>query len=356
MRLKITKNQLMIILGTVWMIASLLFTQFNGRFYQETLLKVLSVETTDRSDPSEEGRQEITGRIQNGSHKGEIITFEAPTSYSQAVAPTYQIGSQLFIDRSGETVNVQSVKRDRYVLLLLGLFILLIWWVGKRQGIYSLISVGLNIGILLMAVAIYVKWPQISLIAIMFVTGSLTTTLSLVLSTGWSKKTMATVMATLGASTIAWLVGWLVLTVFHDKGLRYEEMQFLTRPYRQIFIASLFLGTLGAAMDIAITVVSTIMELLEKNPAISTKQLIAAGQNVGKNVMGSMASVLLFAYLSGGIPTIILYLKNGWDFGPTIEMTLSLEVARALVGGIGIVLTIPLSVLVVALMSRKRGV
>ncbi|MBP1043360.1 YibE/F family protein [Vagococcus sp. BWB3-3] len=355
MKVNLTKNQVTIILAFFWIVFSLLFTQYNSRLYDQTVVKLLSVDRTDISDPSEEGRQDLTGQIQNGPRKGEIITLDAPLSFSQGVAPTYQKGSQLFVDLSGKTVTIISVKRDRYVLLLLGLFILLVWWVGSKQGVFSLISVGLNIGMLLLAVALYVTWPRLPLIAIMFVTGIITTALSLILSTGWHKKTVATIIATLTASTIAWLIGWLVMTVCHDQGLRYEDMQFLTRPYRQIFIASLFLGTLGAAMDIAMTVVSTVMELLEKNPSISSKELIRAGQSVGKNVMGSMTSVLLFAYLSGGIPFIILYLKNGWAFAPSVEMTLSLEVARALVGGIGIVLTIPLSVVVVAIMYRKGG-
>ncbi len=98
------------------------------------MVKLLSVDRTDISEPSEEGRQDLTGQVQNGSRKGEIITLEAPLSFSQGVAPTYQTGSQLFVDLSGKSVTITSVKRDRYVLLLLGLLILLVWWGGSKQG------------------------------------------------------------------------------------------------------------------------------------------------------------------------------------------------------------------------------
>ena len=56
-----------------------------------------------------------------------------------------------------------------------------------------------------------------------------------------------------------------------ENGLRYEEMQFLTRPYRMVFMAGLFVGSLGAVMDVAITMSSSIFGLYEKNNNISSK-------------------------------------------------------------------------------------
>lgn len=58
-----------------------------------------------------------------------------------------------------------------------------------------------------------------------------------------------------------------------EQGLRYEEMQFLTRPYQLVFLAGLFVETLGAVMDVAITMSSSIFELHEKNNAISLNEL-----------------------------------------------------------------------------------
>lgn len=343
------------LLGIGWIIISILFTQYNAPLYKDSLIQVLAVSSSVDGETTDEQEQTLQAVFLNGPTKGQSIELTVATSYAEATAPRYHKGDQLFIDKQGQETIITNVKRDRYVLILLGLFILVVWWVGQKQGLLALSSVGVNILVLMLAISLYITYPHLPLVMIMLVTGIITTTLSLILGIGWNKKTATTVIATLLASVSAWLIAWLVLTLCHDKGLRYEEMPFLTRPYRQIFIASLFLGTLGASMDIAITVVSTVTELIQTNPTIATHELIAAGKNVGKNVMGSMTSVLLFAYLSGGIPTIILYLKNDWDFMPSLEMTLSLEIARALVGAIGIVLTIPISVAVVSLFYRKGG-
>ena len=45
----------------------------------------------------------------------------------------------------------------------------------------------------------------------------------------------------------------------------YEEMQFVTSPYRMVFMAGLFIGSLGAVMDVAITMSSSLFGLYEKN-------------------------------------------------------------------------------------------
>lgn len=349
---KKVKHWVMGLVAIAWLAISIVFTQFNASLYEDTIMRVTSVSLPESLVPELEQEQVLQGVMLNGPTKGQELTLTVPVSYSEAVAPVYHKGVDVFLTQ--DLTTIKSVKRDRYVLLLLGLFMLIVWWVGRGQGGLSLVSVALNVVMLLVALELYSHQPQLPLSLVIFVAGSITTTLSLGLGLGWHKKTATTILATLLASTSAWLLGWFVLALFHDKGLRYEDMQFLTRPYRQIFMSSLFLGTLGAAMDIAITVVSTVTELLVTTPQIGRKQLANAGRSVGKNVMGSMASVLLFAYLSGGIPLIVLYLKNQWDFLPAVEMTLSLEIARALVGAIGIVLTIPISVLVVTVLYRKQ--
>src|SRR5699024_11228998 len=142
-----------------------------------------------------------------------------------------------------------------------------------------------------------------------------------------------------------------------ESGLRYEEMQFLTRPYQVVFMAGLFLGSLGAAMDIAITMASSIFGLYESDHQIETKTLRASGREIGKDIMGTMTNILFFVYMSGSIPMMILYLSNQSPLGFTLTMNLSLEISRALAGSIGIVLTITISLMIaIFFVNRKRAV
>jgi len=49
---------------------------------------------------------------------------------------------------------------------------------------------------------------------------------------------------------------------------------------------------------------------------------------------------------------MLVYLHNGWLFGETVSMLLSLEVVRVLCGGFGILLSIPFSLLFFQLSRR----
>ena len=133
-------------------------------------------------------------------------------------------------------------------------------------------------------------------------------------------------------------------------------MDFLTRPYKLVFMAGVFVGSLGAVMDVAITMSASTFELHEKNNNISNTALKKSVMDIGKDIMGTMTNILFFAYLSGSIPIMLLYLKNGSPLFFTISMNLSLEIARALAGGIGIVLTIPIGLYVsLFFLNRKKA-
>lgn len=97
-----------------------------------------------------------------------------------------------------------------------------------------------------------------------------------------------------------------------DQGLRYEELNYLTRPYRSVFLSSVLIGTAGGTLDTVITVIATLEELTKRQPEITAKQLWLSGRQVGRDVIGSMTNILLFVYISGSVPSLLLYLEiNG---------------------------------------------
>ena len=156
------------------------------------------------------------------------------------------------------------------------------------------------------------------------------TVVSLLLVNGLNEKTYAAIIATLLGTFISLLITYLALLVTGENGLRYEELQFITRPYKTVFMAGLFIGSLGAVMDVAITMSSSIFGLYEKDNNISVKALIKSGMEIGKDIMGTMTNILFFAYVSGSIPTLILYFKNASPFGYTLSLNLSLELATCI--------------------------
>lgn len=132
-------------------------------------------------------------------------------------------------------------------------------------------------------------------------------------------------------------------------------MEFVTIPPQKIFMSEVLIGSLGAVMDVAITITSSVYELYEKNKEIARKDLLKSGKEIGGDIMGAMTNILFFSYISGTIPMVLLYLKNGSPLGYTFSMNFSLELIRALTGSIGIVLTIPITLYLSILFIFRKG-
>lgn len=336
-------------------IFSLIFVYHNEQFYNRTIAKVIetkiekTVDVTDRYNNRDRlTTQQITAEIKNGEHKDRYIQLTNQYSITGAYDYNFQKGAEVFVqidqNRSDShlTGHITDVKRDKYLVIMAWVFIFVLLLVGKIQGIYASVSLAINILLISYCLDIYIK-TNTNLLWICAIAVIIFTVLSLLLVNGFNEKAFAAIVATLVGTFSALLITFVTMKLTNERGLSYEEMQFITRPYRMIFLAGLFIGSLGAVMDVAISISATIFELFEKNPMISIKKLKASGMEVGRNIMGTMTNILFFAYISGSIPMLILYLKNLSPLGFTLSMNLSLELARALAGGIGIVITIPIA-------------
>ncbi|MBD8071429.1 YibE/F family protein [Bacillus sp. PS06] len=350
--------------------ASIMFVNHNYSFYERPVAKVIDTEivhTEEMVDIYENQDelyiQNIVAEMKNGEDKGKLIHLTNEYSLSGAYDYEFKAGNDLFVaidtttEENGDlTGDIIDVKRDKHVILISWIFIVILLVVGKKQGLFSIISLVVNAALLSYALDLYLQNSSISLVLICCISVIIFTVLSLLLVNGFNEKTYAAIVATLLGTFTSLAIAYLVIWVTAENGLRYEEMQFITRPYQMVFMAGLIVGSLGAVMDIGITMSSSIFSLYEKNNQISVKALQKSGMEIGKDIMGTMTNILFFVYISGSIPVLLLYLKNGSPLGFTFSMNLSLELARALAGGIGIVLTIPIGLYVsIFFINRKRA-
>lgn len=349
-------------------ISSILLVNHNHALYDRSIAKVTKntvVETSDVTDMhgNEDTlfTQKLEAIVKNGKEKGQTLLLHNEYSASGAYDQEYHVGNELFV--SIDSVmddklvgSITDVKRDKNVLIVAWIFVFVLLLVGHKQGLLAIVSFALNVLLLSFALDIYVKYYDVSLLVVCGLCVLLFTAISLLLVSGRNEKTYAAIVATLIATVVSLSIVSFVIWITSGNGLRYEEMQFLTRPYHTIFMAGLFIGSLGAIMDVAITMSSSLFALYERDRTISVKALRKSGIDIGKDIMGTITSILFFAYISGSIPMLILYLKNASPVGFALSMNLSLELARALAGGIGIVLTIPIGLYVVIFfIERKRA-
>lgn len=358
-----------IILG-ICFIGSIYFVHHNYDFYERPIAKIIDVkleETTGIIDIHNNQDllyvQSILAELKNGEKKDRIIHLTNTYSLSKTYNQEYQVGNDIFVWIDASTIETEYLsgsiidfKRDKQLLMVAWIFIFVLLVVGKKQGFFSIVSLVVNAILLSYSLDIYLNTSNISLVLICGLAVIFFTIISFLLVNGFNEKAYAAIIATLIGTFLLLLITYVVMVLTSHKGLLYEEMAFITRPHQAVFLAGVLIGSLGAVMDVAITMSSSIFNLFEHDYHVSIDVLKLAGNEIGKDIMGTMTNILFFAYLSGSIPMLILYFKNASPLGFALSMNLSLEVARALAGGIGIVLTIPIGLYTaIFFVNRKRA-
>ena len=334
------------------------FKFINENSYNKTIAKITSI-TTEQLSNEQNTKQQIKAIIMNGTYKGETIQLQNSTTYSHATDLNLKSNDEVFVtlqvnqDNQITSAVIMDAKRDTYLVYISVLFILLISLIGGVKGLRSLTSLIINVVIISAVIRLFLLGYNIiivsSLACLIFIIGSL------LLATGLKKKTFAAILSTIAGTLISMLITYIVITLLHANGIHYEEMEFFNFPPEQIFLAEILIGTLGAIMDIAISISSSLQEIVQKNPLIEKNTLLKSGLEIGQDIMGTMSNTLIFAYFSGSIPIILLGLINGVSILDIMNVNISLEIVRALTGCIGIVISIPVSIYIsVFLLKRNK--
>lgn len=344
---------LTLLITVILAIAVIVFTCFNARFYSTPIGKVTEVvkhhkETSIYEHKNKDIKYTDTLHIEllNTKDEGKTITVHHPYNQSKTEEQAYHPGDKvlLHLGKHAHDHYIQEKKRDTLVATLMSVFAIALLIVGHRVGVQSILSIVLNTIAILSAIALYNAYTHLNLFMLMSIAVLIATTITLWLVIGWTKRTIVTIISTLLGTWLSVGLSWVVIMLTHAEGIKYETMSFLTLPPHVIFLASVMVGSLGAVMDVAITISSGMYEIMQRSPHISRKRWILAGRNIGSDIMGTMTNILLFSYLAGGLPLLLLYLKNANTLTYSISMNWSLEIARAITGGIGIVLTIPITI------------
>jgi len=341
-----------------------IFTFHNYSFYKEPIAKVIetkeeyiNTETITYGYKEEIYLQTIEAIILNGENKGTEVTITNEFHKGEAYDQKYHKGDELFVslnkkENEIKNTHIEGYKRDKYIVLLITAFTLIIVLVGHLKGFLSIISVILNI--VIFNTIIYINTKGISFPLLSFVGAILFSVICLTLVSGFNKKTFSAILSSIIGVSITLLISMIVIHITKYNGVRFEQMELLTRPYEGIFISEIILGGLGAIMDISISMASSLNELIEKDNKISIKALKKSGFAIGKDIMSTMINVLFFTYICSIIPNLTIYFRNGIELNHLINEYISLEMTRALTGAIGIAITIPISIYMSLYIYKRR--
>lgn len=317
--------------------------KFSATFYTIPIAKVEQVEIKGNE-------QQIQAVVKNGENKGEQVSLTSSYRENEIDSVKLQKGDQVFFQKR----KVVEKKRDGFVAFLVLLLFLCLVIVGGKNGVTTFVSVAINTMMLFLMVTWYRHHQGVPLLMLTAIYVLFSIAITLFLIEGIQKNSGSKFLTSAVTVFLSFGICYLAMSFFHDKGLRFEEMGGLTRPYRPIYLSGLLIGATGATLDTVVTVLSTLEEIEERNNRVTFRQLIASGKKVGKDIGTTMINVLICSYFSSTIPMFMVYLLNGWLFSQTANHLLSLEVIRVLCGSFGILLSIPVSLFFFQLNRRRE--
>jgi len=355
-------RKLLILLLVV--VAVFLLCKNNYAFYTDTIGTITSVKNVETdSKKGFDGKREyeekyyeqtLTVNIRNGLHKGETLTAKHACTSSSVYDTEYEKGDDVFVEKIAATEgkdgdltgNVTGTKRDYVVVTVAALLLAFFLMVAGKEGAMTIVSLLLNIAAFYAVLRLYLNGHNILFLTIpmvMFFTAML-----LVFMYGLNRRTWVSLIAIMATAAATTLIAAIVLRF---SVVDYEFMEYLIQPYDPvdagyIFLAEILIGALGAIMDVVVTIVMTVDQIMLHNPETDRRSLWKSCRTVGDDVVGTMLGIMFFANVAATIPFIMLCMRNGFSFLTILRYNSFFELARFLTGSIGIVLAIPVAAFV----------
>lgn len=349
----------------------LIFVAFSFSVYAEddasTYEKALVLEVLEENinDENVETMQLVKLEVLTGEHKGKTFNVENV----QSGHPVYDIPVKkgdkvmVFVEETEDgniEVNISDYIRSNYIVILIIGFILVLLLIGKIKGLKTIVTL-----VFTMFMIFKVLLPMIlrgyNPVFITILISSIITIVTMIIISGLSKKTLAAILGTVSGVLIAGLLAFIIGTKVRLTGLSSEEAvmlmyipQNINFNFRELLFSGILLGTLGAVMDVSMSIASSIEEINKANENLSMKELLLSGMNVGKDIMGTMSNTLILAYTGSTVPLMLLFMAYETSLIRIINMDIiATEIIRSLAGSIGLILAIPITAIIAAMLVKR---
>ena len=314
-------------------------------------------------DGTRVGDQLVEVRMTTGVRKGETIQMTSSSGYLFGAACTQGMKVIVMQSVAGDTTvsSVYSQDRGNILILFALLYLAALVVIGGWQGVKGALGLVFTFLVILYLYLplVYLGWPPLWTSVLIC---AITTAVTMYLIGGPTLKTLiasagtvaGVVIAGLMAAVFGWatgISGWNVsdietlITLWNTNNINVGDLLF----------AGLLISSLGAVMDVAMSVASSMREVLNQNPAIARRSLFAAGMRVGRDMMGTDSNTLILAFAGGSVSMLLL--DYAYDL-PILQVlnsnNIGISVMQGLAGSFGVVLAVPVTVVLATFLYTAR--
>lgn len=340
-------------------------------FAKEETLEVTGtvIEATKVQESYESGisflTQDVKVKIDSGDFKDKIVLIK---NHMMSDSPTKMIFRtndrvllQVSAPYSEKDFYITDYVRTNSMSILAVIFCVSIIIIGGIIGLKSLFSLAIT-----MASVFFVFIPLtlkgINPLYLTIILSVIITFISIFIISGINHKSITAIVGTICGVIIAGIIPIILSSKMHLTGLTMDEAsmlfyipQGLKFKITDLLYSGIILGSLGAIMDVAMSISSSMEEIYRANPSAKKINLIKSGLNVGRDIMGTMTNTLILAYTGSSLPLLLIFYAYNTSFLKIINLDIiATEVVRSLSGSIGIILCVPLTVFASTFMVRCR--
>jgi len=229
------------------------------------------------------------------------------------------------------------------------LFILMVL-IGGKKGAKSFIALFLNFAVLLLTILIMTD-PNANPIILTLIACTIISCINLFFINEVNNKTITAFVSTI--ITLAILLFFIVIVTEKSmiQGFGEEETEelsmfslYLGVDFVKIGAAMIIMSTIGAIIDVAISIASPMRELYNHNQQVSRKELFSFGISIGRDILGTNTNTLFFAFFGGYLAMLIWFKDLSYSLGDIVNSKIfSSEMINILCAGIGVALIIPIT-------------
>lgn len=330
-----------------------------------TVTKIDSV-TPDPTD-SNTSTVKFTCVITSGKDKGAAVqATQYAYKKTATMPPQVSVNDKVVLGKltSGNTTEYAFENYDRMeqILLLSLVFVGLIIVFGGKKGVKTVLSLVLTclaiffvfIPCIMAGFNIYLSTVVICFYIIV---------ISYAFTGGINLKSLAAALGCSGGVAFSGLIYIVMEKMMKLTGYYNDQTSLIMQTFVQcpidlkaIVFAMVTVGALGATMDVAMSIASSLEELQESKNDFKKYDMMKSGFNIGKDIMGTMTNTLILAYLGSSLVTVLIYAASHYPILQLLNKEeISIEILQSLIGSLGMLFTIPCTTVISACLVRRHA-
>lgn len=334
-------------------------------YHKGTVVRILSenINYDNYIEGVEIGTQEVIVKMEDGPYKGNNVKIDHTISryhnYKAEVGKKVVIG--YYPNDTKVTMGIYSYDRSNVLYILAFIFIISVIIIGGVKGIKSLVALLFTLTCcIFLLIPLMIK--GVNPVGASIFIAVLSTIVTLLLVSGYNIKTISAIIGTIIGICISGGLTYIFGNLANLSGVNISESEnifFIAErtglKMHGILFAGILIASLGAIMDVAMSISSSINEIHSHNNKLSIKKLFLSGMNIGKDIIGTMTNTLILAFTGGSIGVLLLVFSYYMPYIKLINLDLlGIEILQGLTGSIGIVLSVPATALVSSYLCKKN--